>query len=131
MAAALQSAYTGGASTIIVNPGTYTMPSGNNALPLHAWSNVTVSCYGCTFVDTDPVSSDTLWSLSNCTNVVFEGGTITCSNMPMSENPIISLGAKDGSYQTYVVSTPAGYPALTTGSGNQFVDVVDGADARI
>jgi hypothetical protein len=127
LAAALQSAYAGGASTIVINPGTYTIPSGNNALPLNNWSNVTVSCSGCTFVDTDPTGSDSLWSLSHCTNVIFEGGTITCSNMPMSENPIVSLGAKDGSgYQTYNVSTPAGYPALTPGSGNQFCDVVDG-----
>ena len=123
---AINSAYSGGASTINITPGTYTIPAAESLI-VQNWQNGTINCAGSTFVITNnPGTNQDFWGIYNCTNVVLEGGTYTLNFMTMAQNRITSLGPKDGKgYQTYNVTPDAGYPAPPTGT-NIACDVVDG-----
>ncbi|MES2569762.1 MAG: hypothetical protein V4710_06860 [Verrucomicrobiota bacterium] len=78
----LQSVYNSGERSIVIRPGTYTLPNiGHHVLDINGWQNAMISAYNVTLVHTDPNRFHNLLNLSNCTNVTFEGATLTQNSM--------------------------------------------------
>lgn len=129
---AVQDAYSSGERNIVINPGTYNLPSyKGSAFYLGYWSDATISAYNVTIIASDQTWGDWLFAFDHCNNVSLLGANLTQSTMTAYQGRIVATGSS-GKGHYYVNWQPDnGFPVPDSPSATIDTFFVDGASHYI
>ncbi len=129
LAAAVQSAYDGGARRIVIRPGVYVLPNtGHSALTLNGWKDAVLSAYGVTLILTDLAWMHDGIDLIDCTRVTVAGPLLSQSKVTAYQGRVVAVGKDASGAPTCEWKPDAGYPvppAAEKGFLGGDVNVVD------
>jgi len=123
---AVLNAYNAGERNIVINPGTYIIPSGSQStFNLVNWSNATISAYNVTIIASDQTWGHWLFNLDHCNNVSILGANLSQTTMTAYQGRIVAKGTNSNGHNYVNWQPDAGFPvpaSPTTTIDTIFVD---------
>ncbi|BCM90456.1 hypothetical protein IAD21_02309 [Abditibacteriota bacterium] len=112
----LQTAYKNGERSIVIRPGTYTLPRLNRSVfLLDSWKDVAIHATGVTLISSEVQGASRLFELNNCNGVVLDGPTLTQAAMSFYQGNVVALEQGDGGKKYVIWKPDAGYPIPAAG----------------